>query len=197
LQNPWETTDIDALVSVSHHHKLYVSTSGPERTPGSPVVLFFSGGGTPSAAYIRFRRLLSSHVRVLFHDRAGYGYSELGRGDISCSKGNEVVLTAQHAARELHHLLQVLRVGPPYVLVGHSYGCICARAFLALLSREQQRAGGGVEPLASAVAGMVLVEAATELMYDLFEPSIPPRYSSTSRGASTMAPSRAPASAPA
>lgn len=170
-QNPWETTDIDALISVSHHHKLYVSTSGPERAPGSPAVLFFAGGGTPCAAYIRFRRHLSSHARVYFHDRAGYGYSELGRGDMSCSRGNEIVLTAQQAARELYELLQVLRVGPPYVLVGHSYGCICARAFLALVAREQERGG---EPLDSVIAGMVLVEAATELMYDLFEPSIPP-----------------------
>lgn len=170
-QNPWETTDIDALISVSHHHKLYVSTSGPERAPGSPAVLFFAGGGTPCAAYIRFRRHLSSHARVYFHDRAGYGYSELGRGDMSCSRGNEIVLTAQQAARELYELLQVLRVGPPYVLVGHSYGCICARAFLALVTREQERGG---EPLDSLIAGMVLVEAATELMYDLFEPSIPP-----------------------
>lgn len=170
-QNPWETTDIDALISVSHHHKLYVSTSGPERAPGSPAVLFFAGGGTPCAAYIRFRRHLSSHARVYFHDRAGYGYSELGRGDMSCSRGNEIVLTAQQAARELYELLQVLRVGPPYVLVGHSYGCICARAFLALVTREQERGG---EPLDSVIAGMVLVEAATELMYDLFEPSIPP-----------------------
>lgn len=174
LLNPWEATDIDALVSVSRHHKLNVSTSGPPRTPGSPVVLFFSGGGTPCAAYVRFRRQLASHVRVVFHDRAGYGYSELGRGDISASKGSEVVLTAQQAARELHELLQVLRIGPPYVLVGHSYGCICARAFLALLGREQQRRGGEDEGLGDTVAGMVLVEAATELMYDLFEPSIPP-----------------------
>lgn len=172
LQNPWETTDIDALVSVSNHHKLYVSTSGPERTTGQPVVLFFAGGGTPCAAYIRFRRLLSSHARVYFHDRAGYGYSELGRGDTDCSKGgSDIVLTAQQAARDLQELLRVLRVGPPYILVGHSYGCICARAFLALVSREQEREG---EALESAIAGMVLVEAATELMYDLFEPSIPP-----------------------
>ena len=171
LQNPWETIDIDALVSVSHHHKLYVSTSGPERSPGSPVVLFFAGGGTPCAAYIRFRKLLSSHARVYFHDRAGYGYSELGRGDTACSKGDEIVLTAQQAARELHELLQVLRVGPPYILVGHSYGCICARAFLALAAREQRRGGGALE---SAIAGVVLVEAVTELMYDLFETSIPP-----------------------
>lgn len=177
IQNPWETTDIDALVSVSPHHKLYVSTSGPERAPGSPAVLFFAGGGTPCAAYIRFRRLLSAHARVYFHDRAGYGYSELGRGDIDCGGGGKgggrggVVLTAQQAARELYELLRVLRVGPPYLLVGHSYGCICARAFLALAAREQQRAG---EVLESAVAGVVLVEAVTELMYDLFEPSIPP-----------------------
>ncbi|KAK2599826.1 hypothetical protein N8I77_011549 [Diaporthe amygdali] len=170
VYNPWESIDIDALVSVSHQHKLYVSTSGPERSPGSPVVLFFSGGGTPCAAYIRFRRMLSSHVRVYFHDRAGYGYSELGRGDLDCGADDETVLTAQQAADELYELLQVLRVGPPYILVGHSYGCICARAFLALAIQEQQ----GGEAVESVIAGMVLIEAATELMYDLFEPSIPP-----------------------
>ncbi|PYI12942.1 hypothetical protein BO99DRAFT_78382 [Aspergillus violaceofuscus CBS 115571] len=46
--NPWETTSRSGLVHISTH-SLFISTSGPPRWPGSPVVLFFTGGGAPSA----------------------------------------------------------------------------------------------------------------------------------------------------
>lgn len=50
---------------------------------------------------------------------------------------------------------------PPYVLMSHSYGGIAARAFL----QTQQPC---------AVQGMTLVDTATELLYELFQPQIPP-----------------------
>ncbi|RAK70975.1 alpha/beta fold hydrolase [Aspergillus fijiensis CBS 313.89] len=159
-QNPWETSTRSALVRISTH-SLFISTSGPPRHPGSPVVLFFTGGGAPSALYLRLQRLLSVRHRVYFHDRAGYGDSELGPGGTGIHLGT--MLTAQTAARELGELLDVIGVAPPYILLSHSYGSICARAFAGLF-----------DPMQPSVAGMVLAESATELMFELFQPSVPP-----------------------
>lgn len=217
--NPWETTDIDALVPLSTH-KLHVSTSGPPRRPGSPVVLFFSGGGAPCATYMRLQRLLSKHIRVYFHDRAGYGYSEIGPGDQDdrqdpnvealedgvpsssaqpcrtfldyfpvtarrtqqsdspATQGDVPLLTAQQAATELQELLRVIQVGPPYILIGHSYGGICARAFLSLLAQEHPFQVSSSMPRATPsqdiVAGMVLPEAGSEILYTVLHPRFPP-----------------------
>lgn len=163
VPNPWENSDKSALVKISTH-ALHISTSGPAREPGQPVLLFFSGGGAPCALYLRLKRLLSTYIRVYFYDRSGYGDSEVGPGDNE--KPHDVtgtVLTSQSAARELEELLSVINVRPPYILLGHSYGAICARSFLSICARSQ-----------TPIAGMVLAEPATELMYELLQPSIPP-----------------------
>ena len=54
----------------------------------------------------------------------------------------------RHPGPELHTLLKVIRVGPPYVLVGHSYGGMITREFAALYPAQ--------------VAGMVLLDASSE-----------------------------------
>jgi pimeloyl-ACP methyl ester carboxylesterase len=100
------------------------------------------------AAYIRFQRLLSRHYRVYFHDRAGYHLSERPPG----SKP----LTAQQNAQELRELLEVIGVKPPYILAGHSYGGIAARAFADKMGKGE-------------VTGLVLLDTGTELMYALYE----------------------------
>ncbi|KAK3699959.1 hypothetical protein LTR37_016203 [Vermiconidia calcicola] len=148
--NPWEREDLQQLVSIGSH-KLFVSTSSPARKLNEPVILFFTGGGAPSMMYQRLQRLLSAHWRVYFHDRSGYDRSE---------RGPHRVLIGQQSAKELEELLARLSVGPPYVLMGHSYGGIAARAFL-----ERQQPG--------VVKGVVLADTATELMYELFQPQIP------------------------
>lgn len=147
--NPWENTTISGLVSVGTH-RLHISTSGPARKPGQPVIILFTGGGTPTVAYVRLQRLLSQHWRVYFYDRSGYDRSE--RGPDKC-------LTAQQAAVELSSLLEHIAVPPPYVLIGNSYGAILARAFLEMMT-------------ADAVTGLMLAEPGTELMCHLY-PHIP------------------------
>ncbi|PYI31817.1 alpha/beta-hydrolase [Aspergillus indologenus CBS 114.80] len=167
--SPWETTSRSGLVHISTH-SLFISTSGPPRWPGSPVVLFFTGGGAPSALYLRLQHLLSARHRVYFHDRTRYGDSELSPGSTESAQGP--VLTAQTAARELRELLDVIGVAPPYILLSHSYGAICARTFVELF-----------DPVQPSIAGMVLAESATELMFELFQPSVsPPAFPAIARG---------------
>jgi pimeloyl-ACP methyl ester carboxylesterase len=57
-------------------------------------------------------------------------------------------LTGATQARELHTLLAVIHAGPPYVLVGHSYGGMITREFAARYRHQ--------------VAGMVLLDASSE-----------------------------------
>lgn len=97
---------------------------------------------------------------MYFYDRAGYYPSERG-----CSK----TLTAQDAASELSVLLGQIAVGPPYILIGHSYGGIVARAFLELVPR-------------GAVTGMVLADTATELMFQVFSKIPPPSLDAVAEG---------------
>jgi pimeloyl-ACP methyl ester carboxylesterase len=156
--NPWENETLSSLVDIKTH-KLHISTSGPARKPGSPVIIFFTGGGAPAIAYTRLQRLLAATHRVYFYDRAGYDRSEP-------SPHNP--FTAQHAATELHTLLDTIRVPPPYILVGHSYGGIVARTFL------QHMTTSAMQGMTAAVQGMVLVDAATELVYALY-PELPDR----------------------
>jgi pimeloyl-ACP methyl ester carboxylesterase len=146
-RNPWETTSKSELVSIGTH-KLFLSTSGPARTPGTPVVIFFTGGGVPVAAHVRLQAMISDFARVYFYDRSGYDRSESSPIPHP---------TAADAAAELRALLRAVKVDPPYVLVAHSYGALVAREFLDLHSSSR-----------ASVVGMVLAESATELMYEVF-----------------------------
>jgi pimeloyl-ACP methyl ester carboxylesterase len=153
--NPWVTQPShSALVSLSTH-SLHASISGPIRLPNAPLLIFFTGGGACCAIYIKLQQLLSQHYRVLFYDRAGNDQSTLPPPR---SNGDDKIY-AQDIARELVQLLSITQLKPPYIPIGHSYGGIPARCFFAL------------NP--SAVAGMVLLDTATELTLALF-PRIPP-----------------------
>jgi pimeloyl-ACP methyl ester carboxylesterase len=84
---------------------------------------------------------LARRTRVCTYDRAGDGRSDARPTSVR-------PVTGATQARELHTLLQVIHAGPPYVLVGHSYGGMITREFAALYGRQ--------------VAGMVLLDASSE-----------------------------------
>ena len=84
---------------------------------------------------------LARRTRVCTYDRAGDGLSDARPASVR-------PLTGATQARELHTLLDVIHVRPPYVLVGHSYGGMITREFAALFPGQ--------------VAGMVLLDASSE-----------------------------------
>ena len=86
--------------------------------------------------------------RVCAYDRAGIGYSEPG----------PTPRDSRRIAQELHQLLGRAGVAPPYVLVGHSFGGYNVRLFAALHRDE--------------VAGMVLVDATHEDIWDRYTPEM-------------------------
>ncbi|WP_140417387.1 MULTISPECIES: alpha/beta fold hydrolase [Bacillus cereus group] len=72
---------------------------------------------------------LSKHFTVVSYHRPGYGKSELGNHS----------RTTLQAAKELHILLQKLAIHEPIILIGHSYGGLCAQHF-AMLHEDRLQA---------------------------------------------------------
>ena len=135
--NPWTTSEESGLVSIGTH-KLFVSTSGPIRMPGDPLLIVFPGANAACESWEPVSSLLRDTVRVLLYDRSGLGRSKHGPNKD----------TGPMAADELSTLLKAVDLPGPYVLVAHSYGGCVAREFLHLHSRD--------------VVGMVLSETGTE-----------------------------------
>ncbi|KAH3941951.1 hypothetical protein HBI56_063240 [Parastagonospora nodorum] len=146
-ENPWLTKSRHSALVQLPTHKLWASVSGPIRLPNAPLLIFFTGGAVSLAIYVTLQQQLSENVRVLFYDRAGYDRSTLPPPK---SLGGEKDILAQDTAEDLKNLLSLTQLNPPYVLMGHSFGGIPARCFLSLTP--------------SNIAGMVLLDCATELM---------------------------------
>jgi pimeloyl-ACP methyl ester carboxylesterase len=117
---------------------------------GGPTVIL-EAGYTASGIDTFGRTILpalASRMRVCTYDRAGDGLSDARPARVR-------PLTVATQAKELHALLAAIRAGPPYVLVGHSYGGMVIREFAGLYPDE--------------VAGMVLIDASSEPEIPVYE----------------------------
>jgi pimeloyl-ACP methyl ester carboxylesterase len=117
-------------------HSLHLHCEGS----GAPTVLLESGWGMPSAVWARTVPLLAARTRTCVYDRAGYGWSEAGPAPRD----------AAHIAAEAEALLDAAGVEGTLILVGHSFGGLCAR----LLAHR----------IPGRVQGVVLVDAVQEDM---------------------------------
>jgi pimeloyl-ACP methyl ester carboxylesterase len=114
---------------------VHVRTDGPA---GGPVVIFETGLGDTLETWSRVIPEVSKVAQTLAYDRAGSGQSSAVNSDRSYAR----------IASELHELLQSLKLSPPYILVGHSFGGVLARAYYGAYPSE--------------VSGIVFVDPMTE-----------------------------------
>jgi pimeloyl-ACP methyl ester carboxylesterase len=119
------------LVDVGGGRRLYLSRKGL----GGPAVIFESGIAATSLNWAEMQERVSEFACAVSYDRGGLGWSS------EC--GSE--RTPGNIARELRTLLVRAGIGPPYVLVGHSFGGLVARKFAAEHAEE--------------VVGVVLLDA--------------------------------------
>ena len=105
---------------------------------GDPAVIFDSGLGDGLRSWDRVQPEISKLTRTLSYDRAGIDQSDPG----------PLPRSTNQMVDELHHLLQITTVSPPYVLVGHSLGGFNIRLFAHRYPEK--------------VAGLVLVDASHE-----------------------------------
>jgi pimeloyl-ACP methyl ester carboxylesterase len=123
---------------------------------GSPAVVFESDFTGERILWLRAQFRAARMTRTLTYLRAGIGRSAPGPEPRS----------AEQIARELHALLATLQIAPPYVLVGHSAGGLYVRVFAHLYPQE--------------IAGLILVDPATEDFYDRMRTRTPDGWSRTS-----------------
>jgi pimeloyl-ACP methyl ester carboxylesterase len=119
------------LVNIGGGRSLYLKCVGS----GTPTVVLEAGFGDNTDTWSEVQPQLSETTRTCAYDRAGLG--------------NSLPIPGVHDAgdeiQDLRQLLGHAHVGPPYVLVGHSYGGMLARLFANAHPAE--------------TAGVVLIEA--------------------------------------
>jgi pimeloyl-ACP methyl ester carboxylesterase len=115
-------------------HRIHIHVIGK----GNPTVIFENGSGDFSFVWNLVQPEISKITRTVSYDRAGYAWSDPG----------PVPRTDRQITMELHAVLQLAGIDPPYILVGQSYGGFLVRAFTRYYPEE--------------VKGMVLVEAVHE-----------------------------------
>lgn len=134
--------------------RLFIKCSGEARK-GTPVIVMDAGMGNTSDAWSLVQSRVAEFARVCSYDRAGMGKSD--RAPQAHSSADIV--------EDLHTLLVTARIGPPYVLVGHSLGGMNARLYATKYSHD--------------VVGMVLVDSThedeTDRMLALMPPEIKQR----------------------
>jgi pimeloyl-ACP methyl ester carboxylesterase len=109
-----------------------------EQGSGRYTVIFESGFGTGLETWRKVAPEVAKSAHVLSYSRAGHGGSD----------PRPEPRSIMESSRELDQLVAAAKLQPPFILVGHSYGGLLARAF-ALRHPGQ-------------VAGMVLVDPADE-----------------------------------
>jgi pimeloyl-ACP methyl ester carboxylesterase len=105
---------------------------------GSPTVVFVSGRTAPGYIWTPTQRGVSAFTRACWYDRADLGWSDSGPDPA----------WGDAAARDLHRLVQIARLAPPLILVGHSFGGHIIRLYHHAYPGE--------------VSGMVFADAALE-----------------------------------
>lgn len=108
---------------------------------GEPTIVLEAGMGGFSVDWTLVQPKLSEISKVLSYDRAGYGWSQT----------NEERVTSEEYVEDLRMLLATLKLEPPYILVGHSFGGLNMRLFAATYPEE--------------IAGLVLVDSVHEHFY--------------------------------
>lgn len=117
---------------------------------GTPTVILETGLGAESIEWQPVLNAVAVRTTVVSYDRLGRGAS-----DASTSPR-----TALEMVEDLHALLGIAGLEPPYLFVGHSFGGLLGRLF-AHRYRSQ-------------MLGLILVDSVHQDQFDVFGPSFPP-----------------------
>ena len=116
----------DRVVSIDGH-SLHLRVIAPQTPrPSSPTILFESGLGDSGTIWDKVIAALPRDLPIVTYDRPGLGSSDDDRESP----------TPQHIASLLHTALAKVHAGPPYILVGHSFGALRVRMFTAMYPGE-------------------------------------------------------------
>lgn len=118
---------------------IHTIDSGKEGT--DYTVILDAGLSCCSLDWYYIQPEISYFSRVLSFDRAGYGWSS----------ASHKPYTSEDVVEDLLHILEELKIKPPYVLVGHSFGGLSMRLFASKYPEK--------------VASLILIDAVHENRY--------------------------------
>lgn len=117
-----------------------------------PVIILESGYGDYSKAWNQTAEELTEYGTVLTYDRAGLGKS---------GKSSKKRISSE-MVKDLRTCLNLLKLKPPYIFVGHSFGGINARLFTDFYPED--------------MLGIVLVDSTPENYKEAFLPIMSPEF---------------------
>jgi len=118
-QPAWATPpDIDDVLTAGGQRQ-WINCSGT----GSPTVIISSGLGADSTMWSKVFPRIRTLSRTCIYDRPGLGRSPTRSGSLTTDAGEH--------ARELRALLNSAGEQGPFIVIGHSYAGLIARAFAA------------------------------------------------------------------
>jgi pimeloyl-ACP methyl ester carboxylesterase len=126
-------------------HRISVTVFGS----GEPAVVIEPAFGGSAQSWQAIAQALGEQTTVVTYDRAPYGTSSRAVDQ----------RTPAEIAGDLHGVLAAAAIRAPVVLVGHSAGGVCARAFAWRYAAE--------------VAGMVLVDSSHEVQEQILRDALP------------------------
>lgn len=142
-------------------HSLSYALRGTARQPGSPLVIILTGITSSALEWSPVCRHIESQASILLYERSGYGRSEE-----SPNEPDSLTIVD-----ELSRLLAAAGLKSPYLVVGHSWGGILAREFIAARPSED-------------ICGLVLIDPVQERM--LFESWPDPSIAAVTEGLDYM-----------
>ncbi|MGM0896506.1 MAG: alpha/beta fold hydrolase [Bacillota bacterium] len=117
----------------------------------SPVIVFDSGNGWRTKNWNPIKAEVSAFSKMLVYNRAGLGKSTI----------DDRPRHSLQNVENLRLLLQKVKLTPPYILVGHSFGGLNVRLYASLYPEE--------------VAGVLLLDACHEDQNKLMAQALPPQ----------------------
>ena len=119
------------MVAIAGGTRLHVYEMG---NPAGLTIILEAGICATSLNWRALQQDLAPFARVVAYDRAGLGWSDAA----------QLARTPTQLTLELRDMLQAAEIDGPYILVGHSFGCLVVQRFTQLFSEE--------------VAGVVLLD---------------------------------------
>jgi len=132
----YAATAQERLVKVNGNNYHILLKGFENRKPKTPAIIFENGIGSDLHDWNNVIDPISSFAPVLFYDREGIGTSD------KLFK----MPTVESVNQNLHAMLAELKISPPYILVGHSFGGVYIRGFAGHYPNE--------------IAGLVFIDPA-------------------------------------
>ena len=94
---------------------------------GPVTVILESGFSSISIDWCYVQPEISKVARVISYDRGNYGWSKTKRK----------TMTSLDSVEEIRDILSHLKIKPPYILVGHSFGGLSMRLFASMYPDDE------------------------------------------------------------